>query len=232
MRSAHPAPVHGTTTNPGWYFDVRLAVWLVALDVTLVLIYLVRGYMVVIGRLGEIPHLLNVGRDWSLGEMIGYAKWIFLIAAMIVSYRREPNFIFLALALLFIVTLADDTLQLHETHNRWTTRSGLIERSDLALREVGYFATVGLAVAVPLLIGWFRADPPLRRKVAPLLLLFGAIAFCGIGVDFIHASLPDRSVGSGLAGAVEDGGEMIFLSLMFSYAIATFWRPRLGSPSS
>ncbi|MFV0386880.1 hypothetical protein [Paracoccus sp. (in: a-proteobacteria)] len=81
------------------------------------------------------------------------------------------------------------------------------------------------------MIGWLKADRLLRQKVFTLLMLFGAATFCAIGVDLFHTALPSFSVAAGLAGAAEEGGEMILMSAMVSYAVSTFWpRPRKVAP--
>ena len=43
-----------------------------------------------------------------------------------------------------------------------------------------------------------------------------------MGVDLLHLLAPEKSVLGGLIGLVEDGGEMIFISLMLAYAYARF----------
>lgn len=232
--SSLPASFVATTSGRG--FDRRVLVGLLSVDALLILIYLIAGYLVASGRLSTFPDIINIGRDWSIGEILGYAKWLFLIAVMTTAYRRSPHLIFIGLAFLFAVVLIDDSMQLHENYNGWTTWLGFVDQTQSALREVVFFGALGLIVAGPLLLGWFRAEKSVRWQVMPLLILFGGIAACGVGVDFLHTALPDRSVSAGLAGALEDGGEMMFLSAMVGYAAGTFRRSpdraKPGSPSS
>ncbi|MBC9246437.1 hypothetical protein H4P12_06860 [Paracoccus sp. 11-3] len=226
-------PVSSSVTTGSRAFDRRVLVGLLLVDALLILIYLITGYMVATGRLASFPDIINIGRDWSIGEILGYAKWLALIAVMLTAHRRSPNLIFLAMAFLFVVVLIDDSMQLHENYNGWTTALGFVDQTQAALREVIFFGALGLIVAGPLLLGWFRAGKPVRRKILPLLILFGAIAACGVGVDFLHTALPDRSISAGLAGAFEDGGEMMFLSAMVGYAVGTFCRsPERAKPES
>lgn len=218
-----------SVTESPWFaakrfeFDRRVLGWLLSIDAILILIYLIAGYLVATGHLATLPDIINIGRDWSIGEMLGYAKWAALITTMLVAYARTPRLIFIAMAFLFLVVLIDDSMQLHENYNSWTTALGFVDQTQSALREVVFFGGIGLVVAGPLLLGWLRAQRSVRRQIWPLLLLFAGIAACGIGVDFLHTALPDRSISAGLAGALEDGGEMIFLSAMVGHVAATFW---------
>lgn len=232
--SSVPASFVATTGGRG--FDRRILAGLLSVDVFLILVYLITGYLVATGRLSAFPDIINIGRDWSIGEILGYAKWLFLIAVMLMAYRRSSYLIFIGMAFLFAVVLIDDSMQLHENYNGWTTALGFVDQTQSALREVIFFGALGLIVAGPLLLGWFRAAKSVRRQILPLLILFGGIAACGVGVDFLHTALPDRSISAGLAGALEDGGEMMFLSAMVGYAAGTFCRSpetaKPGSPSS
>ena len=59
-----------------------------------------------------------------------------------------------------------------------------------------------------------------------LFLLLGGAIFCGIAVDFVHAQAMGGSIKAGILGIIEDGGEMIFLSLTVGHAASLLIRAR------
>ncbi|WP_207099953.1 hypothetical protein [Paracoccus shandongensis] len=92
--------------------------------------------------------------------------------------------------------------------------------------ELIFMALEGVAVAGTLVYGWIKAARPVRRQVVPLLLLLGAAAFCAAAIDFLHTRSAPSSITAGLLGILEDGGEMVFLSLAAAYGASLALRGR------
>lgn len=191
---------------------------LLMIDALLVAIHAVLGALFVAGASDAFPDILRIDRDWSLGEIANYLKWIALIGMCIALFTRQNAVIFLAVAIMCAVALFDDSLQLHERFS--APFSGLVDpagRLPAGTGELTFLAMEGMLVAVPLLYGWIHAPRSVHRQIIPLLGLFFAAFVCAGVVDFLHVKAAPQSVLSGMLGMLEDGGEMVFLSLMVSY---------------
>ena len=177
-----------------------------------------------------IPDILRIDRDWSLGEMLNYAKWLALAALSALLFRRQGQAIFLGVLILSLVALLDDSLQLHERFESAEV-FGFVPVLHLprGMGELTFMALEGLAIAGTLAYGWIKAPRLVRRQVVPLLLLLGAAAFCAAPIDFLHLQAPPRSIVAGLLGILEDGGEMVFLSLAVGYAAGLALQARAGA---
>ena len=208
-----------------------LLVVLVTIDALLIFIHAVLGVLVLTDVSATYPERLRIDRDWGLGEIFGYMKWLWIAGILLSRFRQTNALIFLGLGSLCLLALADDGLQLHENFAETIfPRLGLHTVFPAGSGEVVFLALAGLLVFAPLLIGWLRAGPALRHQLVPFLILFGGVVFCVAIVDFIHTQLPDQSLTAGLLGILEDGGEMVFLSMMVSYAVGTFAGPRQTRP--
>ncbi len=116
------------------------------------------------GRL-RLMRLLRVGLEWSLPEIMQYAKWALMAVALALAFRRWREPIYGVWALVFTAMAFDDALSLHE----------LIGRSFSSLSSgafggrSGYFELVPMAAGAAVLsIGlWYahhrEASPAARR---------------------------------------------------------------------
>ncbi|MDO5706426.1 MAG: hypothetical protein Q4G49_15345, partial [Paracoccus sp. (in: a-proteobacteria)] len=205
---------------------VKVLIFLLLTDAAIIGFHVLLGLMVMAGQLPEIPARYSIGHDWSIGEMSNYIKWFSLIVVMLAAWERWGSPIFPALAFLFTVALLDDSTQIHENNNEFAGRVSHLDGSETSFfHELVIWIVLGLIVAVPLLLSWLRTDRQIKSWVIRLLALFGGVVFCAVVVDYIH-TLPEQSTfWAGVLGVLEDGGEMLFLTAMVSYAVAAI-RPQ------
>lgn len=154
-----------------------------------------------------------VTEDRTYSEFAGYAKEAFLalLFAAVCAARRQPAHG--ALALVFVAFLADDALTLHERIGAEGGRlfvydgPGAARGHDVA--ELGVLAAFAVAALGLLLVSMRPSDRMARRDTM--------VALAGIGVIFVFAALVDAlhsTVAFHTVGVVEDGGEMVALSLL------------------
>lgn len=201
--------------------DRRVMAGLLSVDAILILLHMMLGALSMAGIIAGVPDSLRIDRDWSLGETLNYGKWIALAVLALLMFWRQGHVIFLAIAILVAVALLDDSLQLHERLGPRLARAiapGLELSQSVA--EMIFMAVEGAIAGGPLILGWLKASPAVRRQVVPLLFLGAGAAFCASIVDFLHAQVASHVFVESVFGVIEDGGEMIFLSLMVSYAAA------------
>jgi hypothetical protein len=209
---------------------------LLPLDLLLIAIHAGLGFAVMRGLVSHWPDVLNIGRDWSAGEVIGYGKWIVIIGVLLAAWRRLGQPILAGLAGFFLLCLLDDSLQIHEQGAPW-----LVDRFDLyavfgtlqgTAAEVMVWGALGVFALGSLGIGWIRSGPEDRRRALPALGLFGLVAFFAIGMDVAHAFTDDHSLAGGIVGILEDGGEMIALTLLLAFVWKEYRAPAATQAAS
>ena len=179
------------------------------------------GVLTMQGIVEVWPKFFNVDRDWGGGEILSYVKWAMIIGALIACFMKSRKPIFLGLVGLFLVCLLDDSLGLHERGTSWLINDLAIYQyfgtNQAVVGEMISWAFLGIPAIASLGAGWWMSNARDRRLVLPAILFFSGVVVCAVGIDAIHSSLPDRSLAAGLVGMLEEGGEMIFLSLLLAF---------------
>lgn len=206
---------------------------LIAVDVVLVLITAVGIVLAFTGRIDVVADRLMVTLDWSYGEIFGYLKWMAVVVVCAASWRLTRSALYAGFGVAFCVLLLDDMLQLHERFGEAAVSwFGLPSAMGLRGQDFGelFFAGItGLIVVVALVLGFrFTRRQDVGAGLALLVAMAGLI-FCGVVLDmvtiFMTAVLEPgmfrRVVVVGMY-LFEDGGEMVFTSLITAIAAATF----------
>jgi len=172
-----------------------------------------------------------LGDDRGMGEAFQYAKFLVLIAILYVVYRWRRAPIYASLILLFGYLTVDDALLFHEQAGEWLAyRLGI--PWAFGLRDVDFGELLYISLAGAFLLGQFGLSylaSPAEERVHgrgffALLLLLGV---CGVGFDALH-SFGNASGFGPLLEILEDGGEMIAVSLMVAHATSLLppdWNP-------
>lgn len=209
--------------HTGTRFHVPILMGFLIADAVLILLHSVLGLLFLHGSIATFPDILRIDRDWALGEILNYVKWLVLAGLSALLLNRHRQVIFLGFVLFSVVALLDDSLQLHERFAS-TLVAATAPGLDLppGAGELIFIAVEGIAVAGTLVYGWIKAPFIIRRLTVPLFLFLGGAAFCAAAVDFLHVYTPAYSILGGIVGILEDGGEMVFLSLAVGHAAGLF----------
>ena len=141
--------------------------WLLAIDLWFILIHSVGFLLHRAGLAPEIPGIFVISRDWALPEMFNYLKWVVIIVALLRIALRDRWGTGLAWAMVFLLILADDSLQIHETVGWFIgTWAGLeavflIDPADQG--ELVVFGVMGLSVVLLTLHSFTRAGATSRQ---------------------------------------------------------------------
>ncbi|WP_300246697.1 hypothetical protein [Antarcticimicrobium sp.] len=192
-----------------------------AADCMFLVIHAVFGLLTMRGVVEVWPDFFNVDRDWGGGEIFSYIKWALTIGAVVACFMKSRKPIFLGLGGLFLICLLDDSIGLHERGTLWLVDEFTIYRYFGAMQgvvgELIAWASLGIPAVACLGAGWWMSNSRDRRLILPGLMFFAGVVVSAVGMDVIHSSLPDRSLAAGLVGMLEEGGEMIFLSLLLAF---------------
>lgn len=192
------------------------------------------------GLLDDNPSSFSIVRERGFAETFQYIKSFWLVVMFLWLVRSTWQFGYVAWALTFAYIGLDDLLQIHEEVGyRLSVRFQFSETLGLRSRDVGelaVFAVAGIVLAALLVIAYAFGNTGFRATTRRLLGFVAVFAFLGIFVDALHILFLDTGAGW-LFGLVEDGGELIVLSLICWYVLVVLmrslnWRedPELATP--
>jgi hypothetical protein len=199
-----------------------LLLLLIVTDLTFIALHLLLFYT---GYLNN--DLFSLRKDKGYPEFFQYLKegWIALLFTGYAVRRRAPQY--LVWTALFGYMLLDDYLMLHETIG-----AGAADVYQLAGRwglrgqdfvEVGFFAGVGVLFLLLLGAAYATGDRRFKQDsqyMVGLLLLFAVFA---VVADVIHILAGAPSLDR-LFDIVEDGGEMVVMSLIVWFTFTLIGR--------
>jgi hypothetical protein len=162
--------------------------------------------------------------DGGLAEFYQYVKQLWLALCLALAFQRRRHLVLLAWSGFFGFLMLDDALQLHERVGRWLGRRfGLPAVAGLRPDDFGELivaAVVGASLLAILALAWWRDREPTWRLSRVLLMLTVALGVCGVLLDTFHVIAYFRmpAISDPLA-FVEDGGELLIVSLLASHAL-------------
>lgn len=163
------------------------------------------------------PHF-SMTRDRGYAEVFQYLKIFWIICLLALLFTRYKASVMLAWIFIFGYMLLDDSLQIHETVGRYLV-ANLDIQPAFRLRAQDFGELLVTAIAGTFLfsflaVTYFKARAYARQVTHRLLALVAAIAFFGIVIDMIHMMVP---WGNTFFAMLEDGGEMLIMSLTLGY---------------
>lgn len=165
--------------------------------------------------------------DRGYSEIFQYIKeyWAALVLAAL-AWRKQSS-LYLIWSLLFAYLLLDDALQIHETVGGiLNTKFAFPALFDLRPKDFGELAVSGAASAffvTGIALAYRSADRPSRRVATYLSLLLVVLGFFGVAVDMLHIAMDTPPIRKFLA-VVEDGGELVTMSVMSCYVLSLLKR--------
>lgn len=168
--------------------------------------------------------------DGGYPEIYGYCKQILITLLLLAVYRKHRQAVYLALSVLFAVTLLDDSIALHEAFGHYLSLHAGISAGT---GEIVGWVALGLLPGVGVLAAFSRSDARSRGDAEAVILAFAVLLFFAIGMDVLHSVL-HRYFG-GLQTAltiVEDGGELLSLTLISAATLGIFRRVDVSQAAS
>lgn len=172
------------------------------------------------------PHdYWSVAADRSFGESFQYIKELWLVFSFAMLIRFRTDWIYGSLSLLFCYMFLDDLFFIHERVGE-SIALRLNFQPMFNLRAVDFGELIVNAIAGSLfaiLVGgsyWF-GNRGFRHVCGRVLILLSAVVFCGIVLDVLHVIIatPFPHL-NGVFDLLEDGGEMIFMSVLCWYGVS------------
>jgi hypothetical protein len=168
------------------------------------------------------PTVFSVERDGGFPELYQYLKLFFLACCLLVVALRTRGWVLAVWGVFFALLMVDDAFQLHERLGD-VIGPALGIPAAFGLRtddygEIAYAVLLGLCAVAFVALTFRRGSPESRQVSADLLCLLCALGVFAIFFDTLHTMAYFRmpSISPPLA-LLEDGGEMIVISLIAAY---------------
>ncbi|MGC1514359.1 MAG: hypothetical protein WA810_02185 [Maribacter sp.] len=208
--------------SPQAYGLIRV---LLLLDVCFIAIHILVFFLYYIGQIDDYRNynFLDVTNDGSLAEFFQYLKYFFVLIMLVHLVYSKKRYPYISWFLLFAFFLLDDSLSLHETFGEVLVDAfnfqPMFGLRDLDFGELTFILSVGLILLSGLIIALIKGDSVFRKRTIDLLLLLLFFTYFGVGFDMLHVFLGENPRVAFIIGIIEDGGEMVTMSVMVWYIL-------------
>ncbi|WP_282054696.1 hypothetical protein [Maribacter luteus] len=182
----------------------------------------IAGHVCIPLYLGYKPDRILLDAKWlGFPELFQYVKYALLIyfAIRLVSQKRE--FAYVPFVVLFLFLFADDAFQIHNRVSAFFAQglnfSGIMGLRPYVIGQLMFVVVFGSVVAAFFSYFFLRAPSYIKRTFIDIFLGVALFLFFGIGVDIVHSQLDGIRLLSPLLTLIEEGGEMLTLSLLVWY---------------
>ncbi len=166
----------------------------------------------------------TIEQDRGYPEIYQYIKILLTMVLFCLIYFRRRNIAYLTWLPILLFVLLDDALQLHETFGTFLLTSfelpTVLGVGGFLYAEASLWLAVGLPLVGIVAYSYFR-NPSTRTLSRRMVYIFlGLALFAGV-LDGLHTFVERSGFTSGYArgvtATIEDGGEMLVLSVMVAY---------------
>lgn len=164
----------------------------------------------------------SLEQDNGLPEAFQYVKQFWIALCMLALFRRTRELVYAGWLLVFTFLLFDDAFQIHEHLGKWLgEKYSLWAVFGLRPDDIGellFALFVGVLSALLIGFGFWRGDRDARAVSRDTAMLVVVLAVFGVGVDILHVIAYFKgSLSAQLLLIVEDGGEMVVVSVTAAY---------------
>jgi len=207
--------------NNSYYFKsvtIRLLIVILFIDMAFIMLHVLKEITPFIDK-----NLFSLTADNALPEMYQYIKFCIITVIFLIVYSKSKVFGFLWWALLFFYLLVDDSFSTHEVFGEYISQR-LSFSYSLGLRPQDFGElTVTALFVTPLLCAIayhnYYGKQQFRMISFDITFLIIGLAFFGVGIDMLGIVVKLGSKVDFLLSMIEEGGEMIFVSLTCWYLL-------------
>ncbi|MFN3845461.1 MAG: hypothetical protein ACK4RZ_06515 [Paracoccaceae bacterium] len=179
---------------------------MLALDLVLTLGHIGGLAAEAMGWISAVPVWLSTFGDDSPAERLNHLKWALVIVFLTLVFLHTRAAVFLALAIVFAIVLADDAWMIHENYGARLRRNPLVVDGFLGIRarqlaEMVVWLALACIILPTIAWGYFRSAPKWRTAALYPLAGFIAAVLAGVGLDTVQEFVP-LITSVGIAGAL------------------------------
>jgi hypothetical protein len=176
---------------------------------------------------------LSVQEDHSLAEWWQYVKEAAIAVAMLRVAMLKHNRAYLAWAILFAYLLLDDSMRLHDQAGAALGLAmhfeGIFGLRPQELGELIFLGLMGPLIIAMIAAAYFDrrcADDEFRQVSRWMIGMMIVLLFFGVALDMLHEMVSFWVPLRKLVGGMEDGGEMVVMSLICWYVLGLVAKAR------
>ncbi len=162
--------------------------------------------------------MFSIRMDFGYAEVYQYVKEYWIVALLFLAAIKTRRIIYFAWSLLFLYLLLDDSLQIHEKLGAYLVNYfGFQPLFNLRAEDFGELivsAFFGFLLFTFIGASYLFSDLVAKQISKHLFILAMSVAFFGVIVDMLHTAIP---WGKTFIGLIEDGGEMLAMSIIAWY---------------
>lgn len=194
-------------------------------------VFLLVDIMFIIGHISSTllqdyfePGVLSaflVTQDRGYPELFQYLKCLAIVLIVAKLVIASKKYDYLPWLFLFLIMFIDDAFMLHERFGHFFAEI-LVLQPMYGLRAVDFgeliYATfLGLIFSGPLLWYYYKGSGIVKKTFFDIFILFSILLFFGVALDMLHQVFEEYYIMYAVFGLIEDGGEMIALSVLVWY---------------
>jgi hypothetical protein len=212
-------------SNIGASKSLNLLYLLLLVDLAFIVFHCIYGtWHYLKGTMDDVNRMFLISEDQSYAEYFQYVKEIGIAAILTVAGYKRKKLLYFSWALLFFYLFFDDAFSFHELAGHKVAKYFQFEsvmnlRAD-DLGELFISAFFGILIFGLITISTFRTFKLITFSL-DMFILMGLLIFFGVGVDMAHIIIDNKTIGY-LFGIIEDGGEMVVMSLMLFYLFLVY----------
>ncbi|WP_282132724.1 hypothetical protein [Cellulophaga baltica] len=180
------------------------------------------GHLIVVTLFQSEPSSLLLDAE-GLGypELFQYVKYSLVIAFSTYIVFAKKRYSYIPFIGLFIVLLLDDVFQIHSKASYFFAyRLKLHTLFGLKAVMYGQLVYILLLGSLSIILFWLfyrRANRSTKKAFIDIFMLFVLFLFFGVGIDIVHQLFTNTPKIGSLLTILEEGGEMISLSILIWY---------------
>jgi hypothetical protein len=171
--------------------------------------------------------LFSVAQDFGYSEIYQYIKEYWIVVLLFMIAINRAHIIYFAWTVLYMYLLLDDSLEIHERLGRYLVKYFEIQpRFHLRAQDFGELSVsifFGVLLFSFIGVAYLFSNGTAKRISKYLFILVMSVAFFGVIVDIIHTVM---RWGRPIWELVEDGGEMLTMSIIVWYVFTLKFIPK------
>ncbi len=201
----------------------KLLLILLFVDLIFVVVHIVTCFLYFIGKIENFGdyNFLVLTQDESFAEIFQYLKYLSVIIMIGYLMYVEKAYAYISWVLLFIFFLLDDSLSLHESMGEVLVKEfnfkPMFGLRAVDFGELTFVAIVGMAILLSFVLAYFKGNLIFKKRTIDLFILLAFMIFFGVGFDMLHEILGENLKVGFVIGLIEDGGEMVVMTLIVWY---------------
>ncbi|WP_165750053.1 hypothetical protein [Cellulophaga sp. Z1A5H] len=203
------------------YFDQAIATKFLKVLLLIDVVFII-GHLVIVTLFNSEPStLLLDAKGLGYPELFQYLKYSTVIAFSTYIVFAKKRYSYVPFIGLFVVLLLDDVFQIHSKASYFFAYRlklhAVFGFKAVMYGQLLYVALLGSIGSIFFMLFYRHGSCSTKKTYIDIFVLFVLFLFFGVGIDIVHQLFLNTPKIGALLTVLEEGGEMISLSLLVWY---------------